>query len=281
MLTLPFFLSSPSSTRAITMVRGAAAPMGRLLWVADLLDPMGAEDLALERCVAYRCGHCDGAVNLRVLSVTAAGTTSGKRAYFAHAVGQGLGCPAVTPEAMRAADLGAAFFNGRQEGQRHLRLKHLLLQAAVADPTVAHAALEVHLAGDGAARRPDVVVDFGDGSVSFDVQVAPPTRDTIRGRMQFYAQNHLPHVWVLDGAALEQTQLQPFQDLTWRYGGQVLAFDEACYAASIRSRSLTMKRVVITDTGKPLKASRETPSNGIVLRAFADFKSRFTASIEI
>jgi hypothetical protein len=248
------FSTPPSTTRAITVVHRSDDPKHRLLWVSDLLDPMGAEDLALARCIQYRCGHCNGVVNLRVLSVAAAGTTSGKRAHFAHAAGQGAGCPAVTPDAMRASDLGAAFFNGRQEGARHLRLKHLFLQAAVADPTVAHAALEVPLAQDGARRRPDVLVDFGDASVSFDVQVAPPMRDTISGRARFYEQNHLLHVWALDGAALERTQLQAFQDLTWRSGGQVLAFDEGCYVKSIQSSSLTMKQVVITDAGDTITA---------------------------
>lgn len=246
-----------TTKRSIALVRPKLGNNATMQSVASVLNGLSAEGLALMRFAPHVCGHCGGRVNLRVLSVDASGTTSGKRAYFAHAVNEGVGCPAMTKDAIRANDLGAAMFSGKQEGQRHRELKDLILAAASADATVTFAQAEVYLSNGGAGRRPDVVLGIGDKLVCFDIQLAPPTRITISGRTAFYEPAALKHVWLMDGSALDCVNLQPFQDLLWRQGGRTLAFDEECLDRSASARTLTFKRVTITDEGHHISSNWE------------------------
>ena len=177
------------------------------------------------------------------------------RAYFAHAVDEGVGCPAVTQHTLRANDLGAAMFSGNQEGQRHRQVKDLLLLAASTDADVSFAQAEVYLSNGSAGRRPDVVLGIGDELVCFDIQLAPPPRVTISERTAFYEPAGFKHVWVLDGSALDCVNLQPFQDLLWRQGGRALAFDEDCLNRSVSAKQLTFKLITITDEANRISSS--------------------------
>ena len=244
------------ATRSISLVRPLEAGRTAPKSVAGMLNSLSAEGLALVRFAPHSCGHCGGRVHLRVQSVGVSGTTGGMRAYFAHAVDEGVGCPAVTPDACRAVDLGAAMFGGAQEGARHHLLKDMLLEAASADPEVTSAQTEVSLFNGIAVRRPDVVLGLGEELVCFDIQLAPPPRVTISGRTAFYESGGFHHVWVLDGAALEHdVGLQSFQDLLWRQGGKVLAFDEESLEKTRAASALCFKLVAIRDDGH-----RITPS---------------------
>ncbi|WP_305250130.1 hypothetical protein [Pseudotabrizicola sp.] len=236
---------SRSITLVRAMVNGDTAPKS----VAGILNSASAEALALMRFLPHSCGHCGGRVNLRVQSVGTSGTTGGLRAYFAHAVDEGVGCPAVTQDACRADEIGATMFGGKQEGPRHRQMKDMMLAAAAADAAVTFAQAEVYLTYGNAGRRPDVVVGINDQLVCCDIQLAPPPRITISGRTAFYEPACFRHAWVLDGAALDRVNLQPFQDLLWRQGGRTLAFDEECLEKSVSSKALTFKLVTITDEG--------------------------------
>ena len=98
---------------------------------------------------------------------------------------------------------------------------------------------------------------MGDQLVCFDIQLAPPPRITISGRTAFYEPAGFKHVWVMDGSALDCVNLQPFQDLLWRQGGRVLAFDEDCLDQSMSAKTLTFKLVAITDEGHQIASSWE------------------------
>lgn len=239
--------------RAITCVTRRDRPSAPMS-VNRLLDPLDAEKLALLRFTPHMCGHCGAPVNLRVRAVEHSGTTTGRRAYFAHAAGTGNGCPAQTSPAIAAASIGAHQFDGRQEGARHRYLKQALMDAACGDSHIDDAMLEVLVTNEGAYRRPDVAMVIDGRMVGIDLQLAPPSRDTIRGRTAFYERSPVLHAWVLDAAQLDQVNLQPFQDLLWRLGGNILAFDEACVARSTALGHLQMKRVSITDSGRDIGA---------------------------
>lgn len=239
--------------RTITCVTPYDRPSAPLS-VTKLLDPLDAEKLALLRFKPHRCGHCGAPVNLRVRGVAQSGTTTGRRAYFAHAAGTGNGCPALTSPAIAAASIGAHQFDGRQEGARHRYLKQALMDAACGDRHIDDAMREVLVTHAGAYRRPDVAMVIDGRMIGFDLQLAPPSRDTIRGRTAFYEGSPVLHAWVLDAAQLDLVNLQPFQDLLWRLGGNILAFDDACVARSAALGSLNLKRVSITDSGHDIGA---------------------------
>ncbi len=244
-----------ATKRSISLVRPASENNTAPKPVAGMLDSLSAEALALVRFLPHACGHCGGRVNLRVQSVGSSGTTGGLRAYFAHAVDEGVGCPAVTHDACRADGIGAVMFRGKQEGPRHHKMKDMMLAAANADAAVTFAQAEVYLTNGNAGRRPDVVLGFGDQLVCCDIQLAPPPRITISGRTAFYEPAGFKHAWVLDGAALDRVNLQPFQDLLWRQGGRALAFDEECLDRSVSSKTLSFKLVTITDEGNLISTS--------------------------
>lgn len=241
--------------RSITLVRSTGENNAAPKPVASMLDCLSAEALALVRFAPHACGHCGGRVNLRVQSVGTSGTTSGLRAYFAHAVDEGVGCPAVTQDACRADDIGAAMFGGKQEGARHREMKDMMLAAAAADTVVTFAQAEVYLTNGNGGRRPDVTLGINDQLLCCDIQLAPPPRITISGRTAFYEPAGFKHAWVLDGTALDRVNLQPFQDLLWRQGGRALAFDEECVDKSVFSKTLTFKLVTITDEGNLISAA--------------------------
>lgn len=216
---------------------------------AGFLDAMSAEQLALARHQRFHCGHCGGRVNLRVMSSRVVGVTGGERGYFAHAPGVRRDCPAVTGDALTVAQKNALFFAGRQEGARHRFLKDLLATTLQSDASYFDIGLEVHLAKDGSCRRPDVQATTAMGSLNIDIQLVPPDRETINGRWTFYGGGGLAHLWVLDGARLQDCDLPGFQDLIWRQGGQILAFDEEAAEQSELRGEVTMKLVTVSDQG--------------------------------
>lgn len=246
--------NSQRNQTSITLIRELHSGH-RLRSAKNYLSALDAPSLAMARFQDIRCGHCGGRINLRVASVARGGTTSGKRAWFAHAAGLRAACTVFTGKAQSSTEVEATRFHGKQEGLRHLSLKIALADAISTDPAFESAAIEVRIDHDSNYRRPDVIGETQHGMMCFDLQLASPMRETIKGRRNFYTKAGLAHLWVIDGTRLDKASLQGFQDLVWQSNGLILAWDEDCESESHERGELVMKLVTINDAKSHISSS--------------------------
>ena len=248
-LSAPFLYPTDfPNTKGITHIKDNQQPDDGIVEAKAFLGSLDANALALVRRTDHQlrqsgtprftCGFCNDPVHIRVVSVSEAGCTDGRRASFVHDPRAGQrDCPFGSfADQSSPAMVDEQRFQGRQEGARHRFLKTALCNMLRADPNIARADCEVLVTGatvDGRLtwRRPDVLAVTADGRrLAFDVQLAPPLLATITGRENFYRSMGIAWHWVVDPDQPRLLRLQGFQDLILPQGGKVLAFSEQVHA---------------------------------------------------
>lgn len=246
----------PGDFRAIKEVIDTRQPLGHQRRTAQsVLDPLSAVGLAeLRREVhaenaeghsVFLCAQCETPVFLAQRPAAPDVTRSGEAAYFKHfSDPDAPHCPWRTEPNLHS--VGAAQYNGQQEGVDHLNLKHALAQCLEADPRFTGVQLERRITGkDGSWRVPDVSAAFDGRTVAFDLQLATLQIATILERATFYAANNIHHVVLTDAVDLTRLNRQAFCDLHLNMGGRIFAIDDASIGASLRDRALTLQELRI------------------------------------
>lgn len=253
------------NTKGITHIKDDQQPDDGIVEAKAFLGSLDANGLALVRRTdhqlrqsgtpRFRCGFCNDPVHIRVVSVSEAGCTDGRRASFVHDPRDGQrDCPFGSfADQSSPAIVDGQRFQGRQEGARHRFLKTSLCNMLRADPNIATVDCEVLVTGatvEGRLtwRRPDVLAVTTDGrQLAFDVQLAPPLLATISGREHFYRAQGVSWHWVVDADQPRLLQRQGFQDLILPQGGKVLAFSEQVHALTTTDLQSRFNLLQITE----------------------------------
>ena len=258
--------SDVQTTKGITHIKDSQQPDDGIVEAKTFLGSLDANGLALVRRTDHQlrqsgtprftCGFCNDPVHIRVVSVSEAGCTDGRRASFVHDPRAGQrDCPFGNfADQSSPAMVDGQRFQGRQEGVRHRFLKTALCNMLRADPNIATVDCEVLVTGttlEGCLtwRRPDVLAVTTDGrQLAFDVQLAPPLLATISGREDFYRTQGVAWHWVVDADQPRLLQRQGFQDLILPQGGKVLAFNEGVHSCTKGDFQSRFNLLHITET---------------------------------
>lgn len=252
--------------RAIKEVIDTRQPAGHQRRTAQsVLDPLSAVGLAelrtevhaknAEGHSVFLCAQCETPVFLAQRPAAPDVTRSGEAAYFKHF--SNPDAPQCSWRTENLHSVGAAQYNGLQEGLDHLNLKQALARCLKDDPRFTEVEVERRITGfDGSWRVPDVSAVFFDGrTVAFDLQLATLPISTILERATFYGDNNIHHVVLTDAVDLTRLNRQAFCDLHLNMGGRIFAIDDASIAASLRDRALTLKELRIVPrvvAGRPI-----------------------------
>ncbi|WP_157289353.1 DUF6035 family protein [Devosia marina] len=188
-----------------------------------------SRDTQADQRTEYRCGACNAEVALRFRRN---GRSGERTSFFVHALrADAKACSWYAGPDIH--DLGAVQFGGQQEGWNHREAKRLLEICLKADDWFSDITLEKTIfGGDEPGRRADVFARFGEQEVSFEVQVARPSLETIVGRQAFYQKRNIDLVWVTSLSATSKLTSAAFTDLVVSNGGSILAVSEAAVEAS-------------------------------------------------
>lgn len=248
--TPPAFSGNRKVRRAIKKVIDARGTEPVLMLVDAVLDGLTAVDLtAVRREVAqqrgegnilFRCAQCNNPVYVAVSHT--ASTGDGRGAFLKHYGGTPADCDWRTPDVMR--DVGAAQFNGLQEGEPHQRLKICLADSIRCDPDFSEPIIDKHFIkiGDG-HRKPDVFTTYKGQPIAYEVQLARMPLTTITQRTAAYRAAGITLVWVTSAHELALLNNQSFRDLYLAAGGRILAVDAASYERSEETSVLHLREL--------------------------------------
>lgn len=222
----------------------AGSPEGRFVSAASILDPLSASALtALRREVKarnhedrsrYLCGLCHRPVYLSMQGTYPTPERDGREAFFSHHADEASMCEwgagGKNPD-----NIDADKFQGAAEGERHKRLKKVLAEMLVADPSFSGVSVEKVVSRAGRWCKPDVSAELAGRLVAFDVQLATTQIGAIERRESFYEENGIRYMWLVDALDVPKLGHQAFQDIYWNNYGQVFGLDEEAHEVSIKA----------------------------------------------
>jgi hypothetical protein len=230
----------------------------------SVLDPQSTASLAELRSEVHAehakghsiflCAQCEAPVFLAQRPAAPDVPRHGDAAYFKHFSGKDA--PPCSWRTQNLHSIGAAQYNGQQEGLDHLSLKNALAECLRRDPRFTDVQVEKRISGqDGNWRVPDVSAKIDGKVMALDLQLATLPISTILERTDFYYANDIHHVVLTDATDLARLTQQAFCDMHLTMGGRIFAVDDASIAASLASGRFQLKELSIVPrllTGRPV-----------------------------
>ncbi|WP_345932208.1 DUF6035 family protein [Tistrella arctica] len=175
-----------------------------------------------------RCGDCRSPVYARE-------STKGRRHCY-HFGTEVKDCLWSSANARNARSIDARKFHGHQESERHKALKAMICENLAFDHQAKEAAIaqERYTKGvDGTSYAfPDVfAASWYGGPAAFEIQLATTQLPNIVRREDFYADNGIRLVWIVDRSNW-QPERRTFKDIYLRNDGQILGLDGEILAAA-------------------------------------------------
>lgn len=225
----------------------ATEPAGRFCSTASILDPLSAPSLSeLRKRVRARyndgkafllCAKCGKPVYVSVAGDRRPEQRDGRDAFFAHHAGTATDCEwGTTGENPRKIDCRK--YGGAVEGELHRRLKAMLSAMLEADKAFSSVAIERVISRPPLWRKPDIVADFADGLVAFDLQLATTQLPTIVAREEFYEKHNIKYVWITSTDDAHNLARQSFQDIYWSNGAQIFGIDAEAEVITYKTNEL-------------------------------------------
>lgn len=142
------------------------------------------------------CAFCGGSVQLVSMM--------DRRFYFRHMPDQeDRGCPVNTRGRFSPDQILAMKYNGTKESVPHLRLKQIIRDSVLTDPSfgepkVEHVWRSTGVSERSAWRKPDVQVAWGNHRLAFEVQLSTTFLSVIVGRRDFYRAENGSLIWIFE-----------------------------------------------------------------------------------
>lgn len=194
------------------------------------------EDLLRGDNPRFRCAHCGVGVTFRRSKLG--------RWHFRHQEEDGS-CRYQTKGVFSQEEFDARRYNGKKEGPEHIRMKRLIRESLVADPSFDQRSIIAERRWRGKTnpdtwKQPDLQATRTGLRIAFEIQLSSAYVNVMRERRAFYLAEGGLLFWILTG--LQEDDRRQFQDdVLYPNNCNVFAIDEETRDLSIVNAELTVR----------------------------------------